>query len=306
MDRFHAMQIYLAVAEELSMAAAARRLALSVPTITRAIDALELHLGTQLFNRNTQGVTLTEAGDRFLQDCRHLLSAVSDAEASARGLHKEPRGQLHLSMPLLFALQIAPTLLLDYLAEHVGVACTVQYQDHAPHLQQEGIDVAIVVGELKDSSLFASKVGYVRRIVCASPAYLSHQQGVPRSPHDLLQHSIIHNSADMPLLEWRFQQQAAALNLRLSSRLSCTSTQAAITAALCGAGLLSCLNFQVSQQLERGELQVVLQPFELPAVPVHVVYREGRKAATRVRSFVDYAVQRLRQHPTLLSANLRL
>jgi DNA-binding transcriptional LysR family regulator len=298
MDRFHAMQIYLAVADELSMAAAARRLALSVPTITRAIDALELHLGTQLFNRNAQGVTLTEAGDRFLQDCHHLLSAVSEAEASARGLHKEPRGQLHLAMPLLFALQIAPELLLNYLATYVGVSCTVQYQDHAPHLQQEGIDVAIVIGELKDSSLFASKVGYVRRIVCASPAYLS-QHGVPRSPHDLLQHSIIHNSADMPLLELRFQQQTAALNLRLSSRLSCTSTQAAITAALCGAGLLSCLNFQVSKQLARSELQVVLQPFELPAVPVHVVYREGRKAATRVRSFVDYAVQQLRQHPTL-------
>ncbi len=298
MDRYHEMRVFQAVVADLSLAAAARGLQLSAPTVTRAIAALEQRLGVALLERSTRGVTLTTAGERFANDCRRILQEVDEAEASASGLHAQPRGQLKLAMPLLFGQQLLTPILLDYLNAYPDVQIFAAYLDRLPNLHEEGVDVAVHVGNLPDSSLFALKVGIIRRVICASPAYLA-EHGVPEQPADLARHHLVHSSADARLPEWRFQQQNGLLTLAFRPRLSCATNQAAIAAACRDAGLIRCMSYQVHELFEQGRLRPVLRDFEPAALPVHIVYREGRKAAARVRSFVDFAVARLREHPAL-------
>ena len=298
MDRHQQMQVFLAVCQTLSLAAAARQLELSAPTVTRAIDALESRLNVVLLQRSTRGVSLTEAGERFVVDCQRILRQLQEAEASACGLHSQPRGRLNLSMPLLFGQQIMTPILLDYLRQFAQVDLHAHYLDRQPNLHEEGIDVAILAGNLPDSSLFALKVGNIRPVVCASPAYLA-TRGVPQSPGDLQQHHIIYSSADARLPEWRFKIASEIRQYALQPHLSCTTNQAAIHAASLGAGLTQCMSYQIHDRLQTGELCTVLQAHEPPSLPVHVVYREGRRAAARIRSFVDFAVCRMRAHPAL-------
>ncbi|WP_372866491.1 LysR family transcriptional regulator [Pseudomonas sp.] len=298
MDRYQQMRAFQAVAEDLSLAAAARRLNLSAPTLTRAIATLEQRLGAPLLSRSTRGVQLTETGQRFALDCQRILHEVSEADESASGLHRQPRGRLTLATPLLFGQQVLTPILLDYLDAYPEVQILGQYLDRVPNLHEEGVDVAIQVGELADSSLYALQVGHIRHVVCASPAYLA-AQGEPVTPQSLKARQIIHSSADTRLPEWHFQHNGRTLALNLHPRLSCATTQAAIAAACRGAGLTRCMSYQIHAQLQTGQLRTVLTAFELPSQPVHLVYREGRRAAARVRSFVDFAAAKLREHPAL-------
>lgn len=298
MDRHQQMRVFLAVSQTLSLASAARQLELSAPTVTRAIDALEKRLGLALMHRSTRGVLMTEAGERFASDCQRILQHLQEAEASATGLHTEPRGHLTVSMPLLLGQQLMTPVLLEYLQQFPHVEIFARYLDRHPNLHEEGIDVAILGGSLPDSSLFALKAGSVRRVVCGSPDYLK-RQGIPRLPEDLLQHQIIHSHADSRLPEWRFQVGEESRQYPLRPRLSCATNQAAIQAACLGGGLTRCMSYQVHEQLMSGKLCTVLDDYQLPALPLHVVYREGRRAAARVRSFVDFAVAQLRDHPAL-------
>lgn len=298
MDRLQEMQVFLAVTETLSLAAAARRLNMSTPTATRAIDALEQRLGTDLLMRSTRGVKLSEAGQRFAPDCQRILQQLQEAEASACGMHSEPRGRLCLSAPLLFGQQLLTPIVLEYLQQFTDVQITSRYIDRTPHLHEEGIDVAILAGNLPDSSLFAVRVGSIRRVICASPAYLT-AHGTPETPQQLQQHRIIHSTADARLPEWRFRVDDESCHVSFVPRLSCSTNLAAINAARYNAGLCRCMSYQIHEFLVNGELQTVLTDYELPAIPVHIVYREGRKAAARVRSFVDFAASRLRGHPAL-------
>jgi DNA-binding transcriptional LysR family regulator len=298
MDRQQQMHLFLAVAEDLSLAAAARRLEVSAPTVTRAIAALETRLGVALLARSTRGVQLTDAGERFAGDSRRILAEVSEAEASASGLHLEPRGRLTLATPLLFGQQLLTPILLDYLAAYPEVQIFGHYMDRFPNLHEEAVDVSVLVGELPDSSLFALKVGSIRRVVCASPAYLA-EHGEPLTPQDLSRQRIIHSSADARLTEWRFNHNGRVQTVSFQPRLSSATNQAAIDAAVAGAGLTRCMSYQIHRQLQQGQLRTVLHAFEPPALPVHIVYREGRKAAARVRSFVDFAVARLRAEPSI-------
>jgi DNA-binding transcriptional LysR family regulator len=298
MDRYQQMRAFQAVAADLSLAAAARRLNMSAATLTRAIATLEQRLGSPLLSRSTRGVQLTEAGERFALDCQHILREVAEADESASGLHRQARGRLTLAMPLLFGQQVLTPTLLDYLDAYPEVQILGQYLDRACNLHEEGLDVAIQVGELPDSSLYALRVGSIRRVVCASPAYLA-AQGEPQTPQCLHAQQIIHSSADTHLSEWRFQHNGRPLTVSLRPRLSCTTSQAAIVAACAGAGLTRCMSYQIHAQLQAGQLRTLLTDFELPRQPVHLVYREGPRAAARVRSFVDFAAARLREHPAL-------
>lgn len=298
MDRQHAMQVFQAVATDLSLAAAARRLNLSPASVTRAIAALESHLGVALLTRSTLGVSLTAAGERFAGDCRRILQEVAEAEASASGLHGQARGQLKLAMPLLFGQQLLTPILLDYLDAYPEVQIVARVLEHLPNLHEEGVDVAVLIGTPPDSALFARQVGTVRQLVCASPAYLQ-RHGTPQRPQDLAQHRLLHCTVDTRLPEWRFPMADGALSIAFQPRLSCATHQAAIAAACRAAGLTRCLSYQVHELLAEGQLSRVLEDFEPPPLPVYLLYREGRKAAARVRSFVDFAASQLREHPAL-------
>lgn len=289
MERYRDMQLFAALAEHPSLASAARGAQVSGPTLMRAVARLEARLRVPLLQRSTRGVRLTEAGRAFMADCVRLLAAVDTAEASAKGLHVQAQGNLQVFLPFLFSRYVMAPVLASYLDAYPDVRLVARYHDYYPNLHEEGLDVAILVGELPNSSLIARPVGRVRHILCASPDYLA-VHGEPRHPGDLKHHRLI-ASADQ--VSWDFQD----CQLKARARLSCTTVQGAINAAVHGAGLIRCLSYPVHEHLCSGQLRRVLLDFELPPLPVHVVYREGRNAPMRVRSFVDHCVAALRGHP---------
>ncbi|MBV6824682.1 LysR family transcriptional regulator [Pseudomonas sp. PD9R] len=298
MDRYHEMVMFEALSERPSLASAARRLDVSGPTVVRAIARLEARLGVTLLLRSTRGVVLTEAGAAFMADCSRILKGIEEAEASAKGLHVQAHGNLTVLLPLLFSRHVMTPLLVGYMDLYPQVRLFTHYHDRFPNMNEEGLDVAVLVGHLPSSSLIARPVGHVRSIVCASPGYLA-GHGEPEVPEDLKHHRLVANKAYRDRVQWDFQRQGEPTSVKVRTRLSCATVQAAIEAAAQGAGLTRCPSYPLYDYLTSGRLLPVLRSFELPALPVHVVYREGRKASMRVRSFVDYIVDGLRQHPAM-------
>ncbi|NWE43466.1 LysR family transcriptional regulator [Pseudomonas yamanorum] len=292
MDRYRDMQIFQALSRQPSLASAGRFLGISGPTVIRAIARLEARLRVPLVQRSPRGIRLTEAGVRFMADCSRILDGVSAAEASAKGAHAQAEGNLRVFFPFLFSRYVMAPLLADYLERYPGVRVFAHYHDHYPNLNEEGLDVAVVVGELPESSLIARPVGHVRNIVCASPGYLQNH-GEPRHPEALKQHRLVATQAYSEWVQWDFQGSS----IKARARLACTTVQGAINAAVQGAGLVRCLSYPLHEHLASGQLRRALQAFEPPPLPVHVVYREGRNASMRVRSFVDFSVAALREHP---------
>ncbi|RDS90584.1 LysR family transcriptional regulator [Pseudomonas fluorescens] len=289
MERYRDMQLFAALAEQPSLASAARAAQVSAPTLMRAIARLEARLRVPLLQRSTRGVSLTDTGIVYMADCVRLLAAVDAAEASAKGLHVQVQGNLRVFMPLLFSRYVMAPLLASYMDRYPAVQLTAHYHDYYPNLHEEGLDVAILVGELPSSSLIARPVGYVRQILCASPAYLA-AHGEPRHPDDLKRHRLI---ATADPVHWAFQ----GCQLKVRARLSCATVQGTINAAVQGAGLVRCLSYPLHEHLLSGQLCRVLQGYEPAPLPVHVVYGEGRHGPMRVRSFVDHCVAALREHP---------
>lgn len=298
MDRFHEMHMFAALSERPSLAAAARRLNVSGATVVRAIARLEARLGVTLLQRSTRGVELTESGAAFMADCSRILKAIEDAEASAKGLHVQAQGNLSVLLPHLFSRYVITPLLANYMEAYPEVKVFAHYHDRFPNMNEEGLDVAVLVGNLPSSSLIARPVGFVRTIVCGSPAYLE-LHGVPAAPEDLKNHRLIGIHAYREKIHWDFSIQDVQTTIKTQSRVSCTTVQAALDAAAHGAGLTRCLSYPAYDYLNGGRLIRLLDSFELPALPVNVVYRERRKASMRVRSFVDHIVEGLREHPAM-------
>lgn len=292
MDRLETMRVFVAVAEAAGFAPAARRLGLSPPAVTRAVSALEDRVGARLFERTTRTVRLTEAGTRFLADCKRILGEIDEAEASAAGAHAEPRGTLSLTASVMFGRMHVAPVVLDFLARYPQVAVRTLFVDRVVDLVDEGIDVAVRIAHLPDSSLTAVRIGEVRRVVCASPDYLA-RRGTPRTPADLAGHDAIGFAPTAPE-EWLFAVNDRTIAVRPPTRLTVNTAEIAIAAAEAGRGLARVLSYMIEPELRAGRLKLVLPEFELPPVPVHLVYPAGRRASARVRAFVDFAAERLR------------
>jgi DNA-binding transcriptional LysR family regulator len=296
------LRVFVAVAEEGGFAAAARRLGMSPPAVTRAVSALEAQLGVRLLHRTTRHVRRTDAGERLLHDSRRILAEVEEAAASARGAQLVPQGELALTAPVMFGrLHVAPVLL-DFLAQHPQVSARVMFLDRVVHLLDEGFDAAVRIAHLDDSSLSALRVGQVRRIVVASPAYLA-AQGEPLHPQELgRHHGIGFARPGGGARRWEF---AAPGGVDLAEvpqprlPLLVNSVEAALAAALAGQGLAAMLSYQVRDEIAAGRLVRVLRPYERAPIPVHLLHVEGRRAAAKVRAFVDFAAARLREAPAL-------
>lgn len=297
MDRWHAMKVFVRVADGGGFAEAARQLDMSAPAVTRAIAALETHIGARLFIRTTRAVKLTDAGSRYLQDCRRILADIEEAEAAAAGSFITPSGLLTVTASVMFGGRVVMPILSEYLRANPAVTGRALFLDRVTNIIDEGIDVAIRIAHLPDSGLRAIGVGHVRRIVCATPAYFA-QHGVPAHPQELAGHVVIAPTSAGTSLDWRFGPRSE-IGVKVSPRLFCNSNEAAITATLEGWGLTRLLSYQVAPLLAEGRLQTVLADYEEPPLPVHVVHSEGRNAAAKVRSFVDFAVARLRAHPEI-------
>ena len=298
MDRFQEMQVFIAVAQESGFSAASRRLGLSAASVTRAVAALEQRIGTPLLVRTTRNVYLSEAGQRFLEDSRRILGDLQEAEDSAAGSHAQPRGQLTITAPVLFGQLFVTPLLVEYLQQYPEVSVNALLLDRNVSMVEEGVDIAVRIGELPDSNQHAVRVGEVRQVVCGSPAFFA-QHGRPRHPQELERSLVVASSAIGQIRNWTFVDAGQTLAVRPVPRLVVTANQAAITAASQGLGMTRVLSYQVAEEIANGGLEIVLADFELPPLPIHVLYHGGRNAPARVRSFVDFTVNALRRHPAL-------
>lgn len=298
MDRLDLMTIFVAVAEAESFNGGARRLAMSPPAVTRAIATLETRLGVKLLDRTTRYVRVTELGQRYLDDARRIIAEVDEAEDALVGINGIPKGQLTLTAPMLMGRMFVMPVVVEYLQRYPAMNVNAMFLDRIVNMMEEGVDVGIRVGELPDSSLKALRVGQVRRVLCAAPSYLA-GHGLPNHPQALHQHCIIAATGVTPSVEWKFWHQEQPVPVRLQPRLTVTTNDGAIDAAVAGFGITRLLSYQVASLVQSGQLQIILPEFEAAPLPVHVVHREGRYKSARVRSFVDLAVERLRQESAL-------
>ena len=296
MDRIEAMGLFVAIADAGSLAAAGRRLRLPLQTVSRKLRALEEHLGVRLLTRTTRRLALTEEGRDYLDACRRVLADIEDAERRVAGRHAEPKGQLAITAPVVFGrLHVLPVLT-EFLDAYPQVEARLMLLDRVIDLVEEGIDAAVRIGPLPDSSLIATRLGGLRRVVCASPAYLK-KHGTPETLADLARHDCITFAGISSPVNWKFDGIGTA---SIRSRLVVTTAEAAVDAAIAGIGVTRLLTYQVAEALDAGKLRLILTGFETPAVPVNLVSVEGRQAPARVRAFLDFAVPRLRARLTAL------
>lgn len=307
MDHLDTLRCFVAVADAGGFAAAARRLGCSAAAATRGIAALEARLGVLLFQRSTRVVRLTEAGERFLADCRPLLNDLHEAEQAASGAQAEAQGLLSITAPQMFGIQHVAPIVRDFVQAQPRVQVRTLFVNRLVHLLEEGMDVAVRIAHLPDSGLTAVQVGALRRLVVASPAYLA-QHGRPRHPADLAAHRAIGFAFDAQApAPWKFRDGAVG---QPQFAWISNSNEVDIAAAEAGLGLTRCLAYQAAAGLRAGRLRIVLADHEPPPVPVHVVYPAGRRAPAKVRAFVAFARERLAKEPVLqgrgLSASRRL
>jgi DNA-binding transcriptional LysR family regulator len=293
MDRLDSMRVFVTVSEARGFAAGARRLGLSASVVTRAVAALEARLGTRLLQRTTRIVRLTEAGTRYLADCRRILAEVGTAEDALRSRDGEPRGALNVTASRIFGRMYVAQVVLDFLAAHREVTVRTLLDDHVIDLIEAGVDVAVRIGALPDSSLTATRVGIVRRVLCASPAYLA-RHGTPRKPADLETLDALVFSGASARSEWVLGTGRAARTVRPRPVLATNDADVIIAAALAGRGVARVLSYQVGAEIAAGRLVRLLPAFEPPPLPVSVVSAAGRNGSPQVRAFFDFAVARLR------------
>jgi DNA-binding transcriptional LysR family regulator len=295
MDRIDAMQAFVAVADQQGFAPAARKLGLSPSNVTRLIAALEDRLGARLLQRTTRQVALTDAGARYLERARRILADVEEAESSAQDERTRPGGRLVISAPIGFGrLHVSP-LVSAYLKRYPEVLAELRLSDRMINLVEEGVDLAIRIGHLPDSTLVARQVGEMRRIVVASRDYLA-RRGEPKTPAALASHDTIQFGAMTAAPDWRFVDDGREVRVATTPRFSTNSADAAIQYAEAGGGLTRVLAYQAAESLKAQRLQIVLAAFEQPALPIHIVYPTSRLLSAKVRTFIDLVTETANWH----------
>ncbi|MDI1294341.1 MAG: LysR substrate-binding domain-containing protein [bacterium] len=285
MDRFETLTAFVAVADRRGFAAAARALETSPPAITRAVAALERHLGVTLFHRSTRAVSLTDEGAAFLDRARRILVDLREAEQIVTGGRSVPRGQLHVTAPVMFGkLHVLPVIG-ALLAKYEGLSARMMMLDRNVRIVEEGIDVAVRIGALADSALRAVGIGAVRQTIVASPAYLA-AHGIPAIPSDLAGHRCIVGSGVRVGYAWPFGPKAEEI-IQVAPRLIVNTIDATITAAEAGLGLANVLSYQSAEAIASGRLVPVLTEHAPPGMPVSLLYDAGRGAMPGVRIFID-------------------
>lgn len=293
MDRLESMSMLVAAVDAGSISAAARRLGRPLATVSRRISDLEAHLGTRLLNRSSRRLTLTNAGRSYVAACQRILEDVQEAERAATGEYSAPRGQLTVTAPIVLGrLHVLPVVS-EFLAAYPEIDIRMVLADRVVNLFEEQFDLAVRIGDLPDSSLIATRVGAIRRVICASPAYLS-ARGTPENPNDLSQHDCVTFEGLMTREAWTFTVGKTVMSVPIRSRLVINTAEAAIDAAIAGLGLTRVLSYQVATALEVARLAVVLEEFEPSPSPVSLVYGGGRLLPLKLRAFIDFAAPRLK------------
>ncbi|WP_322880430.1 LysR family transcriptional regulator [Pandoraea sputorum] len=293
MNRLESMSILIAVVDAGSLSAAARGLGMPLATVSRKVGELEAHLKTRLLHRTTRQLSLTEAGSAYVAACRRILEEIGEAERTATGEYATPKGELVLTAPVVFArLHVLPVVA-EFLAQYPEIDVSLLLTDRVVHLMDEQADVALRIGHLPDSSMVASRIGTVRRVVCASPNFLA-THGEPKKPQDLAGQACITFEVLASRRAWEFGEGRTGQSVPIRSRLAVNTAEAAISAAVLGVGFVRVLSYQVAQAVRDDALRVVLDDYEAAPLPVNLVHKGQTPLPLKLRAFLDFAAPRLR------------
>jgi DNA-binding transcriptional LysR family regulator len=293
MDRLESMATLVAAVEAGSLSAASRKLGMPLATVSRKVSELEAHLRTRLVNRTSRRLTLTEAGQSYVAACKRILDDIGEAERAASGEYAAPRGDLIITAPIVFGrLHVLP-IAIEFLKAYPEIKLRLTLADSVINLQEHDVDLAVRIGELPDSSLIATRVGAIRRVVCGSPAYFA-ARGTPKSPRELADHDCITFHGLTSPDRWTFGAGKSAVSVAMRSRLIVNTAEAAIDAAAASVGVTRVLSYQIASALRTGTLAIVLQDFEPSPWPVNLVYPSQGRVPLKLRAFIDFAVPRLK------------
>ncbi|MFK3796953.1 MULTISPECIES: LysR family transcriptional regulator [unclassified Pseudomonas] len=296
MDRFESMEMLVAAIENGSLSAAGRALHVPLATLSRKITDLETRLGTRLLIRGTRKLTLTDAGVAYVAAARRILEQVDDAEREAAGEFQVPKGELVITAPVFFGrLHVLPVVT-DFLALYPEINIRLLLVDHNMHLIDEHVDMAVRIGKLPDSAMYATHVGSMRSMVCASPQLLA-QHGVPQVPDDLRRFPFVRVVMPVPTPGWRFRSPdfSSVVEIPIAPRLAVSTAEAALQAAIRGVGVVNLMRYQLVDAIEAGLLQPLLEAFELDPSPIHLLHASRGNMPLKMRCFLDFAAPRLRE-----------
>jgi len=294
MDKLLAMNTFVRIVDCGSLTDAAKALGKSLPSVVRMLAALESNLGVRLLNRTTRRISLTEEGRHYLEQCQRILADIEEAENALSAEQSEPQGKLTVSAPAQFGQMHVSPLVTDFIERYEKISVDLLLLDRVVNLVEEGVDVGIRIAHLDDSTMIAKPVGHIRRVVCASPELLK-KTGPITHPKQLADHDCVRFTHITTGGQWQFLENNKQISVHVDGRYSSNQAAASIKACAAGAGFGMFLSYMIEPHLKSGELQVILQEFELPPVPVNVVYAHARLMSTRTRVFVDWMAKGLRE-----------
>jgi DNA-binding transcriptional LysR family regulator len=301
-DRLESMSLLVAVVEAGSFSGAAQRLNIPLANVSRKIGELESHLKARLLHRSTRRLSLTEAGQSYLVACRRILEEIDEAERAVSGEYAAPKGELVITTPIVFGrLHVLPAVV-QFIKNYPDIDVRVVLTDRVVHLLEDHVDVAVRIGMLPDSSFVASNVGSIRKVVCASPAYLK-ERGKPLTPGDLSGHACITFEGLTSARSWTFASKKSAMAVPIHSRLVVSTAEAAIYAASSDLGLTCVLSYQIAEAVLADKLEIVLRDYEPPPWPVSLVHAGQGLLPLKVRAFLDFARPRLQMSLQNVSSN---
>ena len=305
MDRIDAMRAFVAAVDRGSLASAARSLGHSPATVTRGLALLEKRLGVRLLHRSTRALRLTHFGEAYLATCREVLAALDAAERGAAAELERPSGLLTITAPLRFGQLHVRPVLDAFLDAKPAVQARLLLLDRVTNLVEEGIDVAVRIAQLPDSRLVAARLGEVRRVLCASSAYLE-RCGAPQTPAALREHACIMEREGAETEQWRFASASGRLrtSIDVRPRLRVNSAEAAVDSAVAGHGIARVMSYQAAAAIAAGNLVVLLPKHEPPPIPVHLVLPSARSRTLKQRAFVAFAVPKLRDRLTKAASEM--
>jgi DNA-binding transcriptional LysR family regulator len=306
MDRLDAMSVLVAVAESGSFSAASRKLGAPLPTVSRKVAELEAHLNARLLTRTTRRLTLTGAGEAYVGACKRILEQVVEAERAASGEYAAPRGDLVVTAPIVFGrLHVLPPVN-EFLGAYPEINVRLTLSDRNVHLVDDHTDLAVRIGALADSSLVATRVGALRRVVCASPDYLA-RAGVPKTPEDLSALASVNFGSFTASAAWAFgaRDKRAERTVPIRVRLAVNTAEAAVDAAIAGVGVTRLLSYQAAQAVAAGKLKIVLAAYEPEPVPINLVYVGQNLVPLKLRAFLDFVAPRIRERAAQVDAMVR-
>jgi DNA-binding transcriptional LysR family regulator len=293
LERLESMSILVSAVEAGSLSAAARKLGVPLTTVSRKVSELEKHLRSRLLIRSSRRLTLTDAGRSYVAACKRILEEVEAAERAAMGEYTAPKGDLTVSAPIVFGrLHVLPVVT-DFLEAYQEIHVRLALADRLVNLLDDHVDLAVRIGELPDSSLMATRVGAIRRVICGSPAYFA-ARGTPREPTDLVAHDCITFEGLTSAKAWTFARGKSDSLVAIRSRLTVNTAEAAIDAAIAGVGITRVLSYQIANARRAGALKIVLEAFEPAPWPVSLIYGEQGLLPIKLRAFIDYAAPRLK------------